>query len=252
MMTTATRVEQIPAIDRHEAATIATAEYQRFVDLLRALGPDDWNQPTDCSAWDVRAMAGHTLGMMRDFTSLPNVMRRTRAATKAAKAAGGPVIDSMTALQVAETSGLSNDALIADAATTGPRAARWRTKSHPAFRMVPLQQAVGGETETWRMGYLLDIVLTRDPWMHRVDISRATGRPLVLTAEHDGRIVADVVAEWARRHGRPFRLELTGPAGGTFIKADGGEEITLDAVEFCRILSGRAEGAGLLTQEVPF
>ena len=26
----------------------------------------------------------------------------------------------------------------------------------------------------------------------------------------------------------------------------------LDAIEFCRILSGRASGAGLLTQEVPF
>ena len=88
--------------------------------------------------------------------------------------------------------------------------------------------------------------------MHRVDISRVTGRSLVLTPEHDGRIVADVVAEWARRHGCSFRLELTGPAGGTFIKGDGGEAITLDAVEFCRILSGRAVGAGLLTQEVPF
>ena len=39
------------------------------------------------------------------------------------------------------------------------------------------------------------MILTRDTWMHRVDISRATGRDLVLTAEHDGRIVADVVDE---------------------------------------------------------
>ena len=251
-MTTATRVEQIPAIDRHEAATIAATEYQRFVDMLRTLGPDDWARPTDCAAWDVRAMAGHTLGMMRDFTSLPNVMQRTRAATKAAKAAGGPVIDSMTAMQVADTDALSNGALIAEAATTGRRAARWRTKTQPVVRMMPLKQEVGGKSETWRMGYLLDIVLTRDPWMHRVDISRATGRPLVLTPEHDGRIVADVVAEWARRHGRPFRLELTGPAGGSFTQGDHGEDITLDAVEFCRILSGRATGTGLLTQEVPF
>ena len=251
-MTTATRVEEIPAIDRHEAATIAATEYRRFVDLLRALGPDDWSKPTECPAWDVRAMAGHTLGMMRDFTSLPNVLRRTRAAKKAAKAAGGPVIDSMTALQVADAAGLSNNALIEEASSTGLRAARWRTKPHPVFRQMPLKEAVGGAPETWRMGYLLDIVLTRDPWMHRVDVSRVTGRPLVLTPEHDGRIVADVVAEWARRHGCPFRLELTGPAGGTFIKGDGDEEITLDAVEFCRILSGRAVGAGLLTQEVPF
>ena len=43
----------------------------------------------------------------------------------------------------------------------------------------------------------MDMVWTRDVWMHRIDITRATGRPLVgkLTAEHDGRIVADIVAE---------------------------------------------------------
>ena len=95
-------------------------------------------------------------------------------------------------------------------------------------------------------------ILTRDPWMHRADVARATGREMVLTPEHDGRIVADAVAEWARRHGRPFRLTLTGPAGGEFVSGDGGEVLTLDAIEFCRVLSGRVEGAGLLSQEVPF
>jgi uncharacterized protein (TIGR03083 family) len=251
-MATATRIDQIPAIDRHEAATIAAAEYRRFADLLRELDADDWRKPTDCPEWDVRAVAGHTLGMMRDFSSLPSVMRRQLAAAKAAKAAGGPVIDSMTAMQVAETAALTTAQLIAQIDAAGPDTARWRTKSHPAFRLLPIKETVGGKPETWRMSYLLDVVLTRDPWMHRVDIARATGRALVHTAEHDGRIVADAVAEWARRHGEPFRLELTGPAGGSFSQGDNGEEITLDAVEFCRILSGRAAGTGLLTQEVPF
>ncbi|MDX1382582.1 MAG: hypothetical protein R3190_03005, partial [Thermoanaerobaculia bacterium] len=45
---------------------------------------------------------------------------------------------------------------------------------------------------------LFDTILTRDTWMHRTDLAEATGRPLELTADHDGRIVADVVAEWAR------------------------------------------------------
>ena len=252
MTTTATRIERIPAIDRHEAETIAATEYQRFVELLRALGADDWSKPTDCPAWDVRAIAGHTLAMARDFSSLPTVMRRTRAAAKAAKASGEPVIDHMTAMQVADTAALSTAQLISEADAAGRRAARWRTKAHPLFRKMPLEQAVGGQTEKWRMSYLLDVILTRDPWMHRVDISHATGRPLVLTPEHDGRIVADVAAEWGRRHGKPFRLELTGPAGGSFTQGDHGEEITLDAVEFCRTVSARAPGTGLLAQEVPF
>ncbi len=31
----------------------------------------------------------------------------------------------------------------------------------------------------------------------QIDIAYATGRGLLITAEHDGRIVADVVDEWA-------------------------------------------------------
>ena len=67
--------------------------------------------------------------------------------------------------------------------------------------------------EKWALGYLIDTIYLRDLWMHRVDAAHVTGRDLVLAQDHDGRIVADVVAEWARRHGQPFTLTLTGRAG---------------------------------------
>ena len=86
--------------------------------------------------------------------------------------------------------------------------------------------------------------------MHRVDISRATGKEMVLTADHDGRIIADVVADWARRHGRPFELGLTGAAGGDYRQGSAGEHLNMDAVEFCRTISGREHGTGLLAQQV--
>jgi hypothetical protein len=121
------------------------------------------------------------------------------------------------------------------------------------MRHVPIKQEMwDGTTETWRAGYLFDIILTRDTWMHRVDIARATGRQLVLSPGHDGRLIADVVAEWAGRHGQPFTLHLEGAAGGTYTHGGGGEQIAIDAVEFCRTLSGRAAGTGLLNQQVPF
>ena len=251
-MRTTTDVSAIAPITRHEAERLAATEYSRLVEQLRSLADDDWAKPTDCPLWDVRAMAGHSVGMMSDFTSLRSVLRRMMSATRAAKRAGGPVVDSMTAQQVADTAELSTTELIAVADRVGPAAAHWRTNAPALFRKLPMKEAVGGVTETWRMAFLLDTILTRDPWMHRVDIARATGRDMTLTADHDGRIVADVVAEWARRHGRPVTLTLTGPAGGEFVAGDGGERISLDAVEFCRILSGRATGDGLLTQEVPF
>jgi len=251
-MTTATRVETIPPITRAEAASLARTEYERVADQLRSLAPDDWSKPTDCSLWDVRAMAGHSAGMLATFTGYRSLMGAMRTAAKDAKRSDSPMIDAMTAKQVADHAHLSTSELIAKVDEVGPLAARWRATRPAAFRRMPMKEEVAGQQETWRIGYLLDTILTRDPWMHRVDIARATGRPMELTSQHDGRIVADVVAEWARRHGKPFVLSLTGPAGGEFVSGDHGEHTTIDAVEFCRTLSGRATGTGLLTQEVPF
>ena len=62
---------------------------------------DDWSKPTDCPAWDVRAMAVHVLGGMEAFASLPRVRPPDRA--PGSKAAGDrPFIDGMTAVQVRE------------------------------------------------------------------------------------------------------------------------------------------------------
>ena len=246
------RIDAVRKPSRTDARLLAATEYRRLAAQLRSLSGADWAQPTDCPSWDVRSMAGHCVGMLSDFTSFGAMVRRMRAAPRAAKAEGVPLIDAMTAQQVAEHADLTADELIAAIEDRGPTAARWRTGAPAILRAMPMKESVGGRPEVWRLRYLLDTILTRDPWMHRVDIARATGRDLVLTPDHDGRIVADVVAEWARRHGQPFALTLTGPAGGRFVAGDaGGEELELDAVEFCRILSGRAPGTGLLAQPVP-
>ncbi len=128
----------------------------------------------------------------------------------------------------------------------------------PAFlrgRRLPGNQRVNGADEPWTVGYLSDIILTRDPWMHRIDISRATGRPLHLTADHDGVIVADVVAEWSARHGKDFTLTLDGPAGGTWTVGANGPALQFETIEFCRCLSGRPGSISLddlFATEVPY
>jgi mannose-6-phosphate isomerase-like protein (cupin superfamily) len=48
----------------------------------------------------------------------------------------------------------------------------------------------------WPVAYLLDVILNRDLWMHRVDLARATGRPLVI-GDHDQQIVAQVIRDLA-------------------------------------------------------
>ncbi|WP_433418361.1 maleylpyruvate isomerase family mycothiol-dependent enzyme [Microtetraspora malaysiensis] len=251
MPDSATTIESVPLLDRPQAASLAAAENERFVDLVRSLDADDWTRPTDCPAWDVRAMVAHVLGAMESIVSPRELVHQLRAGGRAA--GGRPLIDGMTEVQVAERAHLSTSLLVERLVATAPRAARARRRLPAPLRRLPFKSDVAGVTETWQLGFLYDVIYTRDTWMHRVDIARATNRPLVLTPDHDGRIVADVVAEWARRHGRQFRLHLHGPAGGVFVGGDGdGEEITLDAVEFCRILSGRGQGTGLLTRPVPF
>jgi hypothetical protein len=163
-------------------------------------------------------------------------------------------IDALTALQVEERAGMTPAQITARFAARAPRAARARRRT-PGFirrRAMPVLQQVGGREEAWTIGYLIDVILTRDPWMHRADIARATGTDLVLTAEHDGVLVADVAAEWAARHGQPYTLHLTGPAGGTWRRGDGRPLIETDAVEFCRVVSGRGHADGLLAVQVPF
>ncbi len=237
-----------PALDRRVAMQLAATEYDRYLAALQALEPADWLLPTDCPGWDVRAMSCHVLGMADMAASPLESRRQPREATKR----GGVFIDELTALQIEEREDLDPVHIVTQLARTGRRAARGRRLA-PAFirrRRLPAAQTDG--TEAWTLGFLLDVILTRDTWMHRTDLAAATGRPPELTADHDGVLVDDVVREWAIRHGQPYRLTLTGPAGGSWSSGAGGEELELDAVDFCRILSGRGEAAGLLKTAVPF
>jgi uncharacterized protein (TIGR03083 family) len=161
-------------------------------------------------------------------------------------------VDALTALQVRERADLDGGRIVDRLDAVSARAVRGRSRLARFLGRLPSSEVVGSTREWWQLRYVTDVILTRDTWMHRMDIARATGRQPRLTADHDGLLVADVVAEWAQRHGRPYRLRLTGPAGGEWTSESGGEEIEMDAVDFCRLLSGRGAGEGLLGQQVPF
>lgn len=236
------------ALERVTAMRLAATEYDRFLAQLRRLQPGDWAKPTDCPGWDLRALVGHVVGMTEMSASLPEQLKQMRAAGKA----GGEFIDALTALQVAKHVGDSTEQLVARYAVVGPKAAKGRRRT-PAFvrgRAMPMPQTVGASQEEWTFGFLIDVILTRDTWMHRVDVARAAGLDVELTREHDGVLVADVVKEWAGRHGQSCGVQLTGPAGGRWVFGSGGTELSVDAVDFCRGVSGRGEPA--LGTFVPF
>lgn len=259
-MTTGTRstsrqhAPRRPRLDHRAAMRLAAEEYHRFAEVLALLDGDDWSAATDCPAWDVRAMACHVVGMAELPAGIREGARQQRIAGRDAATLDIAFVDALTALQVRERETMTGAQLVAAMRDVGPRAARGRRWT-PALlrrRPVPQPQEVNGRSEVWTIGFMIDVILTRDTWMHRVDVTRATGRSLRLTPEHDGVLVADVVEEWAQRHGQPYRLTLTGPAGGSWSLGSGGPALELDAVDFCRILSGRRAGEGLLATQVPF
>src|ERR1700676_1399190 len=142
-------------------------------------------------------MATHVLAMAESQASFRQFAHDFRAA---GRRTGGKMIDAMTATQVGERSSLTPEAIISRRAAVAPRSVRAGRRTPAVMRWaVRMRQDPPFDTERWRFGYLVDTIFTRDTWMHRLDISRATGRPMVLGADHDGRLIDDVVGEWAPR-----------------------------------------------------
>ena len=251
MQSTAIAIEQIPPLEHEEAMQLAQTEHRRLTELIDRLAPEDFTRPTDCTGWDVAAVLGHLLGMLERDADPAEAARQSAAAGQRATTTGETWIDALTALQVAEHAELTPEQLAAALRTAAPLSLAARSQATPEQRAMTFNPGPPYDEE-WTAGYLIDVIQTRDPWMHRIDICRATGAELVLTPDHDGRIIADVVAEWARRHGQPCSLILEGPAGGSYISGAGGPHLQLDAVHFCRLLSGRGDAEGLLAQHVPF
>ena len=199
--------------------------------------------------WDVRAMMLHLLGAAEANASFrenaqPDA-RGASACSRRSAATTGSTASTRSRSATAAT--LTNDEVIERFAAVIPKA-RAGAESGPAAgaRRCPWSTSASRSAAS-RSATCMDMVYTRDVWMHRVDIARATGRPLTLTPEHDGRIVADIVAEWATLYGHAFELELDGPAGGTFIAGHRRrDDLEIDAVEFVCVLSGRGTGTGLL------
>lgn len=255
MNAAAVRVDRIPPIGHDEAMRIAETENARLLRLLRSLTGEQWQAGTDCSRWTVRDMVVHLVASAEAQASPREFLRQVLAGRRlTAEIAGEHWVDGVNEAQLRARTGWTAERLPdlwERHAAAALRARRRLPAPLRALPLLPLGTGLGVHIGWQPLGYLFDRGFTRDVWMHRIDIARATGAPLELDADHDGRIVADIVAEWSRRHGEPYALTLTGPAGGDFAAGAGGPHQTADAVEFVRTVSGRAEGAGVLRHKLP-
>ncbi len=251
MKDTLVRVGDIAPINHREGMALAEAEYKRFTDVLGRLQPEDWSKQTVNTDWNVEQLVAHNLGFAEGNASFRVFAKAMRAGKKRAKEKGyDHFVHGMNEVQVEEREHLSPAELVAGWSATWPKALKGRRRFPPFLRWIPLD--FGPVIGKKPIGsYLMDRCYTRDTWMHRIDICRAVGLDPVLTPEHDGRIIEDMVAEWTQLYDLSVTLHLEGPAGGTYVRGHGAEELTVDAVEWIWILSGRGTGSGLLGKELP-
>lgn len=264
MTTTAINIEDVkPIAWGDEAASVATWAYEALLADLEALTPDRWDTVTVCAPWTVTDMVRHLVGAAKSNASMRETVRQQVYGARHKSEFGGNALDATNHLQVTDHMHLDSADLIDALRSIYPRAIRGRMRTPRLMRRIGIPIDAGGSTASGmpahlNMGDLMRVVYTRDAWLHRIDIARAVGREPVLNERVDGRIISDVVREWAERHQRPFDLTLTGAAGGRYIREGEGPAIELDAVEFAWMLSGRAPidpasaGADILAFRVLF
>ena len=117
-------------IQRPEAKVLAEEEFRRFAVLVGSLTDNEWTQPTDCTAWDVRKMALHVLGSGDAQASFPQFLHQLRRGMPLNKQIDSHHwVDGLNELQIRERSHLSDAEIVTQLSTVGPRAVkgRWGT-----------------------------------------------------------------------------------------------------------------------------
>lgn len=248
MQATTINAAQIPPITPAQVAEVATAELEASLALLGDLGDGDWARPTDCAGWTVHDLTAHLAGQYQGLASPAGYLRRRRRARRRYPALSR--LDADNRQQIDDLGGQTGPELVAMLAATGPKAIRARRKVPALVRRLHVGRMYPEESlPDDRLSYILDVLGLRDPWMHRVDIARATGRPLILGA-HDRVIVSQVITDLGRAwHGPPVLLELTGQTGGRWLLGQGTPAATAraDTVGYLRALAGRDDHPDLHT-----
>jgi len=231
--------ENIPYTNADEAHTLLQTSFERFMHLIESLDPEDWNKPTACTAWNVHDMVAHQAGGYLSGVSYGEMLRQYIRIPKK----GQLPEDAINDLQVGERKKIKSAELIAELKRVGPKAIHNWAYGFNAMKWLGIPHSVAG---FMTLRYLMWVTHSRDTWMHRLDICRATNRPFEQTREHDGRINELVVLDTAKKlknklGGRAMTLVLTGIAGGTWKigKGNSSTEMEMDALDFNIFVSGR-------------
>jgi uncharacterized protein (TIGR03083 family) len=244
----------IPPVTRHEAYALARTEYARLLALIESLSGDDWHRQTACTLWDVKSMVAHIAGALAGYASWRQFARQYNPLSyRPYRGKFKEPVDYVNAVQVDDRADRTTEELIQEIRAAGPRALRTRYKVPKLVRLLRMPAGAFGLLSA---EYLLDTIYSRDMWMHRLDLSRATGREMITTPEHDGRMVALVVRDLARLlegtlGEASVAYDLHGAAGGTYRIGKHPipfATIEMDVLDFNVLASGRMKAEDALQQ----
>lgn len=235
-MKTAIDLTHLRPLDHKTSMRIAANENELFAKLLHGLDGREWELPTDCELWTVRDIVAHMIGWGEALTS-PREGVHQFVAARRRRREFGMVTDAQNQVQVDERRHLTIPELLATYESAADKLLRLRRRIGVVGKAIPLYNPLLGGLSN--VGFAADAIFTRDTFMHRIDISRATGRDMVMGL-HQDILVSDIVRDWARRTRLPVRAELEGPGGGVFAHDDARITIRATAIDFIRFFAGRA------------
>src|SRR5712692_9807606 len=163
----------IPSLTHTEAAQMAAVELERFLTLVESLSPADWDKPTTCTLWNVRQVVAHVTGAAASYARWSEFKRQNSFfVQRPYRQAGFSMLDAINQIQVDDRTNATPADLLAELREVGPRAIATRKRLPAIVRAVRLPLPLLGVAP---IGYVTDLIYTRDMWMHRLDICRATG-----------------------------------------------------------------------------
>ncbi|MGZ3627208.1 MAG: maleylpyruvate isomerase N-terminal domain-containing protein, partial [Ktedonobacteraceae bacterium] len=195
--------------------------------------------------WNVRQMLAHVTGAAASYARWSEFKRQNSfKAQRPYRVSGLSFLDSLNQIQVNDRASTTPAALIDELQTVGPRAIATRARLPLLLRAIRVPLPALGIVP---IGYLTDLIYTRDMWMHRLDLCRATQREMVMTPEHDGRIVSLVMRDVEKKLAAILRTKsiayhLSGRVSGTWqlgAKVPPTATLQLDVLDFNLLASGR-------------
>lgn len=236
MASTMTRLEHLTKPSHAEWLELGRQVDAGLSATLQSLTDEDWSTPTECHPWTVKDMVAHLIGWDEATVSPVELARQAAAGWRARKDHGNSWLDATNQYQVDTKASASPEEVLTRFERLLPRYHKIRSRFGLMTGIFPMKEPFSG---TWvPLRFMFDTIFVRDHFMHHLDICKAIGRD-VPVGDAERRVAHDAFREWGKKTNASVTLELSGPAGGTFVRGAGETIIKGDALDLCRVLAGR-------------